>query len=207
MANTLSVHDLVTTASGLPQLKKLIAAGADVNQPGFMGRYPIHIATNLGLTKTVQVLIDAGADLNVRSDIDMTPLMIACSNGQTKGSAVALVLIKAGARINEVRAADGMTALKFAAGSATDEVIKALLAGGAPVDGEPGTDMTPLMFAAMNGNIPAIDALVQHGADLFRQRTGKPPLGGLTAKGHAKEWKNTKAFKHLEKLEQQAGKP
>jgi ankyrin repeat protein len=202
MSSGLSLHDVVVSASYLPELRRRIACGAGLNRRDSRGSQPIHVATRLNLIRTVRCLVEAGAALDGRDELDLTPLMIACHNGRVKGSAIALLLLEAGANVNEVRAADGITALHWAAENAQPAVVEALLAAGAPVDGPPDADMTPLMFAAMGGNVAALEVLVRHGADVNRKRTGRPAaMRGLTAKGHAMEFRQRKAWAYLDWLE------
>ena len=83
----------------------------------------------------------------------MTHLMHACSCGGKKGSLVAEELIQAGANVSYVRKSDDMTALKFAVGSTTPQVIQALIDHGAEVDGPSGTSQTALMLAARKDDV------------------------------------------------------
>src|SRR5436189_232987 len=81
-----------------------------------------------------------------------------------KGMKIALHLLEAGADVNYVRADDEMTALGFAVSDSRPEVVQALLARGAEVEGPPGADQTPLMLAARANNVAAIKLLIAAGA-------------------------------------------
>lgn len=169
----------------LREMKLLLADGVDVNGvASYCGGTALHTAARLGLIRSVEFLIGAGADLNATDKNDLTPLMSACSLGKVKGSRVALRLLEAGADIQYVRAADGMTALKFAVDSCPAEVIQALIDHGADVDGPPGTDQTALMIAARANNVEALKILIENGADVSLP-CKLPWAGGRTAEGLA----------------------
>jgi ankyrin repeat protein len=110
----------------------LLGDQVDVNgvSSGVHGGTALNLAARLGLFRSTDWLIRAGADLNTTDADDLTPLMAACSLGRAKGTRVALRLIEAGADVRHVRASDGMTALKFAAGGSA-ELIQALTDCGA----------------------------------------------------------------------------
>lgn len=186
--------------SMLKEMKLLLEDGVDID--GF-SRYLDHTAltgaARYGLLRSVSFLIDHGADVNRPGANDMTPLMHACLLGKTKGSRVALRLIAAGADVNYVRKGDDMTALKFAAGSCTPEVIQALIDHGADVDGPPGTDQTALMIAARSNDVEALKVLVKNGADVSRPCT-LPWAGGRTAQGLAELENRKKAAAYLASL-------
>ncbi len=169
--------------SMLREMKLLLADGVDVNGLS-SGGTALHTAATDGLIRAMDILIRAGADLDALDEMDLTPLMCACSAGKVKGSRAALRLIDAGAGVRHVRAADEMTALKFAADDCRPEVIQALIDHGAAVDGPDGTDQTALMLAARAGNVPALKVLAKNGADVSL-RCRLPWAEGRTAEGLA----------------------
>jgi ankyrin repeat protein len=59
----------------------------------------------------------------------------------------------------------------------TGEMSRALIAGGAPVDGRPGDPETPLMTAASYGDAEVARFLVEAGADL--EARALPHAGGV----------------------------
>jgi ankyrin repeat protein len=59
----------------------------------------------------------------------------------------------------------------------TDEVARALLAAGAPVDGHPGDPETPLITAASYGDADVARVLIEAGADL--EARAAPDAGGV----------------------------
>jgi ankyrin repeat protein len=115
-------------ANDIDAVKKLIAAGADVNyQKDDMMGY-----TALGLAKDtvmMEVLISAGADINHQDkSTGYTPLMNALNGSNTM---VAGFLIRQGADIN-IKSNDGATALILACGCSED-IAKQLLEKGADI--------------------------------------------------------------------------
>jgi len=189
---------IAAASSKLPEMEKLLADGVDINARSSRGDTPLVSAASMGNVRAVELLIRSGADLNAPGRHDLTPLMTACSNGKVKGSRIALQLIEAGADVSCVRS-DGMTALKFAAQACTADVLEALIAHGAAVDGPPGTDQTPLMLAARANHVDALRVLVKHGADVNRS-CNLPWAGGRTAEGLAELERRTLALRFLRGL-------
>jgi len=169
----------------LREMRLLLDDGVDVNGiASYCGETALHTAAGYGLIRSVNFLIDAGANLNKIDRNELTPLMSACSLGKVKGSRVGLRLIGAGADVRYVRAADEMTALKFAVHTCPAELIQSLIDSGADVDGPPGTDQTALMIAARANNVEALRVLVKNGADISLP-CKLPWADGRTAEGLA----------------------
>lgn len=205
-------------------IKILVRAGADVNSECEFGgtplgrsagrgklnevRYLLEQGARLGTgilsaavfgeyPKVVEFLISQGADLEEYGDGGgLTPLTAASHRGHQKGHTIALLLINAGANVNYVRKSDEMTPLKFAAASATPEVVQALIDHGAEVDGPPGTTLTALMMAARANNVPALDVLLRNGANPALP-CGLPWAEGRTAEGLAELENRRDAFEFL----------
>lgn len=73
---------LAIQSSDSNQVRKLLAAGADVNVVNKYGWTPLMIASQYGNTSIIKILLEAGADINVRTPMGVTPLSIATQNGQ-----------------------------------------------------------------------------------------------------------------------------
>jgi ankyrin repeat protein len=79
----------------LPEVKRLLAKGADVNAKDRDGSTALMIASSLDKPEVVQLLLDEGADVNARNKNGLTALMLASKQGYRK---VKELLIKAGAK-------------------------------------------------------------------------------------------------------------
>ena len=65
----------------LPEVKALVAAGANVNVTDALGRTPLHMAAFYGRTKVSDCLLTSGADIHARDRVGMTPLHAAVLAG------------------------------------------------------------------------------------------------------------------------------
>ncbi|MFZ6686338.1 ankyrin repeat domain-containing protein [Undibacterium sp. SXout11W] len=97
-------------------VKKLFAAGAEVNQPGWSA---VHYAAASGSVETLDFLLEHAAYIDSESPNKTTPLMMALRFGKYD---TAKVLIDAGADINLKNDA-GMTAMNFAQESERKDLI------------------------------------------------------------------------------------
>lgn len=119
---------LASSAGKLPVVKALVKARAHVAGA-------LYAAADSTRVPIVKYLIEAGANLDEVSDDgnELTPLLTACAAGKSKGSEVALLLLRAGAKADYVRKSDGMSAMKFALwGQCSKELVVELKARGAP---------------------------------------------------------------------------
>ena len=189
--------NIATANSKLEEMKLLIQSGARVD--GNEHCTPLCTATGLGLKAPAQLLIKLGADLEAQNENQLTPLLVACSLGGPDGAELAMLLINEGANVHYVRAADCMDAVKFAAKICRMDVLEALLAKGALVDGMPDSDQTALMLAARANNVKALKVLVNHGADTSLKCKLKW-ANGETAEGLARMEGNEEASSFLKKV-------
>ena len=167
-ANSAEEAFLISSGNGnLKAMKLLLESGTNIDTKlGEFNSTALTTAAYLNLKTVTTFLIQNGANMNLSGGgNNMTPLMLACSNGKSKGSAIALMLIQAGANVNHVRESDLMTALKFAVKRAKPEVVQALIDAGADIDGPKGSKLTALMLAARHDNVDALKTLIENGAN------------------------------------------
>lgn len=222
-------HNALIWACGkgrLGPIKRLIAAGANINIKDSYNRTPIMSSSGNGKLNEIKLLLKHGAkldgcllaavdgdyikvvefllaekvDLEEVSDLDLSALTIACTSSRKKSIAIALLLIEAGANVNFVRESDGQTPLKFASNSSSSEVMKALIDQGADVDGPKGTDQTALMLAARSNSVERVDLLIKNGAD-YSLPCGLKWANGATAKGLAEMEGCRKVANYFSRLE------
>jgi ankyrin repeat protein len=164
--------------------RALLAAGAHVRAANRYGVTPLALAAINGSAPMVELLLKAGADPNAASGEGETVLMAAARTGRPEALKL---LLKAGADPNAAERKFGETALMWAAGHDHAEAIRVLVAAGANPDATSATidlpkvrvdfsfavatalprgGMTALMYAARQGQLNAVTALADAGANL-----------------------------------------
>ncbi|KAL2118713.1 hypothetical protein VTJ04DRAFT_8373 [Mycothermus thermophilus] len=103
-------------------MRKLITAGANINQASRDGGTPLHHAASRDLSSAISLLYEMGADLNVRDQNGLTPLMYAISNN-SHHALHKLLEIKAD---HLCRDNDGWNFIDFAARYGDVETLKTL---------------------------------------------------------------------------------
>lgn len=162
----------------------LLKAGANVNAANDLGATPLWLASQNGAEAMVRRLLDAGAKPNLALLAGETPLMVASRTGNP---VVAELLIAKGADVN-AKGSRNQTALMWAVAQKHPDVVKVLLAHGANVHARSATwtdveavpphgylpynkaiphgNDTPLMFAALVGDLASAKLLVAAGANV-----------------------------------------
>jgi ankyrin repeat protein len=149
--------------SDLAAVRKLIAQGADVNEPQGDGMTALHWAAEHGDSAMASALLKARANVKAVTRIgSYTPLHIA---GKAGSAPVVRELLKAGADVNAVTT-NGAAPLHFAAQSGDPDAVGAMLDKGANANArETEWGQTPLVFAAEYDRPAAIKVLLKRGAD------------------------------------------
>jgi ankyrin repeat protein len=183
----------------------LIRAGANVSAANRAGATPMQLAALNGNAVMIEELIKAGADSNAPlTQYGDTALMMASRTGKTDAIDV---LLDGGAKVNTKETWGGTTALMWAVSERHPAAVKMLIDHGAdvnarshfvpaangrgfegrtPVAPQPGQAaeefasgwLTPLMFAAREGDVESARLLVAAGADVNAPASdGKDALG------------------------------
>jgi uncharacterized protein len=183
----------------------LIRAGANVSAANREGVTPMQLAATNGSAVIIERLVKAGANPNAPlSKFGDTALMLVARTGKAEATKV---LLDNGAQVNAVETWGGTTPLMWAVSERHLDVVKMLLARGAevnarsyflpsahgrgfegatPVPPDPkqkvdelaGGWLTPLMFAAREGDLEITRTLIAAGADLNAVAgDGKDSLG------------------------------
>src|SRR5438874_669084 len=163
--------------------KLLISAGANVKATNRYGVNALVEAATIGDVAMMEALLKAGADANATYGAGETPLMLAARTGNL--DAVKL-LIDRGAKVNEADEFKGYTPLMFAATENQPEVARLLIERGADVNARSRRfefgklkeasggalmeraegGMSPLQYAAREGNLETGQVLLAAGADV-----------------------------------------
>src|SRR4030095_6433900 len=150
--NRYGVSALIEAAilGDVAMMDALLKAGADANSTYGAGETSLMLAARTGNINAVKLLIDRGANVNGADEFKgYTPLMFAATENQPD---VAKLLIDHGANVNAPSRRFEFGELKSASGGALMERAE----GG----------MTPLQYAAREGNIEVGRVLIAAGADV-----------------------------------------
>jgi uncharacterized protein len=140
--------------------------GMDVNAGDLDGSSPLHYASSMGHSETVQALIDHNATIDNINESQETPLWMASANGHTE---IVNKLLEHGAEINRT-GRGGMTALTNATDSYMEDgfpdTVQAMIDAGAVVDNvSEFNGRTALLNASEHGNHLVVKKLLDNGAN------------------------------------------
>jgi uncharacterized protein len=171
----------------------LLYAGANLKATTRIGAYtPLFMAAKSGSSAVIAKLLSAGADAKTTASTGLNALMMAATSGDAE---CVRLLIEHGADPNAKETERGQTALGYAASFNRIDAIRILLQHGASPDlasnvitpralkgadaaalagadgvskggGNPKGGLTPLMYAARQGNMEAVRALLDGRASI-----------------------------------------
>lgn len=172
----------------LPQLKKLLAAGASVNERDSYGRTAVHVAAFARQRDVLRVLAQAGANLELLENDRYDAVTVAAVADDEETLRVLLAL---GASAKQTTSRYDGTALIAAAHLGHDGVVRQLIAAGAPLDHVNNLHWTAVIEAIVLGNGGARHQAVLHGlleagaSTRLTDREGNTPLTLARARGYA----------------------
>ena len=169
------------------EIRRLIADGADPDTRDGNGRTPAHVAAFASNDAALRALAEGGADMNALDDQVYDVLTIAAVADDPEMVSLAIQL---GNRPDLVTSVYDGTALIAAAHLGHAEVVRRLIAGGAPLDHVNNLGWTALIEAVILGDggpahVDTVRALVEAGADAtIADRDGVTPLQHAEARGY-----------------------
>jgi len=161
------------------EVKRLIAAGADVNAQNDYGSTPLSEAAVAGNAEVIDRLLKAGANVDAANADGQTALMIVA---RTSNVEAAKLLLKRGAKVDQRETWRNQTALMWAAAEGQPAMVRLLIKSGADANARslennferqvtaeprmqarPAGGMTPLLFAARRGCAECARILIEEG--------------------------------------------
>src|SRR3954468_11357956 len=170
------------------EIARLIAAGEKADAVDSHRRTPLHIAAHLAHQAAQQALLRGGANPNAPDAQQYDIVTIAAVNNDVPMLKLALA---GGCDPKNVTSPYQGTALIAAAHLGHTEVVRALIAAGAPLDHVNNLGWTALIESIVLGtggrnHTDTLDALVKAGANVnFPDRAGTTPLTLAKARGYA----------------------
>jgi len=170
-----------------PRITQLAAAGERVDARDAQGRTPLHVATFGGHVEAMRALVKAGADPNALEGdrYDIATIAAVANDLPTLEAALAL-----GCSARNITSRYDGTALIAAAHLGHAEVVRRLVAAGAPLDHVNNLGWTALIESIVLGDggpahLATLEALVAAGANVnLPDRGGSTPLQLAKSRGH-----------------------
>jgi ankyrin repeat protein len=169
------------------EIKRLIAAGEMVDAQDSHSRTPLHVAAHFGRQAAAQALLQGRANPNALDAQRYDIVTIAAVNNDVPMLKLALA---GGCDPKAITSPYNGTALIAAAHLGHAEVVRVLIAAGAPLDHVNNLGWTALMESIVLGNggknhTDTLEALVKAGANLnIADRQGVTPLGHAKSRGY-----------------------
>jgi ankyrin repeat protein len=175
-------------AGDADSIRRLVRTGADVNARDARGRTPAHVAAFASHDQALRILAESGADMNALEGQAYDVVTIAAVANDPELMSLAIKLGNGpGLTTSPYRG----TALIAAAHLGHVEVVRRLIAAGAPLDHVNNLGWTALMEAVVLGNggsnhQQVVRLLLDAGADhSIADRDGVTPLEHARARGYS----------------------
>ena len=159
-------------------VERLIAAKATVNARDSRRQTPLHLGVLNGKEDVIRLLVAAGADVRAADVTGVTPYDQAVQAKKTKLAMVMVPGVVPPPRKEPVPITVATPLpLHTALSQNKLEVLPSLVQAGALLEARDERDLTPLLLAQNNNNIPAMDILLKLGANIQgTDREGNSPL-------------------------------
>ena len=170
------------------EIERLIAAGQSPNAQDSHSRTPLHVAAHFGHQAAAQALLKGGANPNALDAQKYDIVTIAAVTGDV---AMLKLALAGGTDPKAITSPYQGTALIAAAHLGHAEVVRVLIAAGAPLDHVNNLGWTALMESIVLGNggkqhTDTLEALVRAGANLnLADRQGVTPLAHAKSRRYA----------------------
>lgn len=145
-------------------IRRLVAAGADVNHKNSWGNTALHDAANFGYLLCVKTLLSLKADPNIRNDAGWTPLTGAIYQGT---ESIVDLLISAGADTN-LRDLEGESILHHAAKMGYPSLTSRFIKAGTDIDVRTIAGISPLGMSTATNLERAIQLIVSRQGEKTR---------------------------------------
>jgi ankyrin repeat protein len=171
----------------LPKLKALVASGASLDARDAKGRTALHVATYARQREAIKLLAKAGANLDLLEDDRYDAVTIASVADDVT---TLTLLLSLGAKAGQTTSRYDGTALIAAAHLGHDEVVRRLIAAGAPLDHVNNLHWTAVIESIVLGDggprhQRTLAALLDAGASVkLTDRQGHTPLQLAKARGY-----------------------
>ena len=144
-------------------IKNLINSGIDLNDVSFDS--PIHISTEKGNPKIVEMLIIAGADVEAINDFGQRPIHILSENGNIDLLNLLLNYAYIDSREGHGIGSKGNTALHYAVQHNSQNMTQLLISAGATINIKNNFRETPLHSAVLNNSLENVKLLLRTASD------------------------------------------
>ncbi|MGQ3889210.1 ankyrin repeat domain-containing protein [Legionella sp. CNM-1927-20] len=139
-------------------INALLERNVNVNQTNADCETPLHVAVKNNKLLAIKALLKKGAELNKYDFFYQTPLYIAVEKGYTE--AISVLIEDKGADVNKACTDYRESPLYVAVYRGDEQTVAALIKAGADVNQANSEGQTPLIAAAVTGNVNIVSALI-----------------------------------------------